>query len=78
MARNTRPRTAPAKLTDRFIDGTLDRLFHIEAELRSVSKKLDALLFEARTEAQIREVRQQVVRVSHAASMETAYCRPPA
>lgn len=56
MARNTRPRKAPAKLTDRFIDGTLDRLFHIEAQLQRVEKKLDALLFEARTQAQIREV----------------------
>ena len=44
----TRPRKAPGKLTDRFIDRTLDRLFQIEAQLKRIEKKLDFMCMDKR------------------------------
>ena len=51
MIRNTRLTKAPAKLTDRFIEDTLDRLSGIEGRLEAVEHKIAVVL----NELQIRE-----------------------
>ncbi len=52
MTRKATQRTkAPAKLTDRFIEDTLDRLSDIETRLDAAEDKIDAAL----AELQIRE-----------------------
>jgi hypothetical protein len=59
MARNPRPRKAPAKLADRFIGGTLDWLCQVDGQLTRMEKKLDTLLFEAQIQEQIKEMSSQ-------------------
>ena len=50
--KTTRSTKAPAKLTDRFIEDTLDRLSHIETRLKTAEKQIEAVL----TDAQVREM----------------------
>ena len=51
MIRNTRPTKAPTKLTDRFIEDTLDQLTNSEGRLEAVENKIAVVL----DELQIRE-----------------------
>lgn len=51
MTRNNEPTKAPAKLTDRFIEDTLDRLSNIESRIKTAEDKIDVCL----AELQIRE-----------------------
>jgi hypothetical protein len=51
MTKKIRTTKAPRKLTDRFIEDTLDRLADMESRLEAFEAKVDAIL----TELQIRE-----------------------
>jgi hypothetical protein len=51
MTRNNEPTKTPAKLTDRFIEDTLDRLSDTEARLKTAEDKIAVIL----NELQIRE-----------------------
>jgi hypothetical protein len=51
MTQDIQPTKAPAKLTDRFIEDTLDRLSATETRLKAAEDKIDAVL----DELQIRE-----------------------
>jgi hypothetical protein len=51
MARNSPPTKTPAKLTDRFIEDTLEQLSNLERRIETAEKKAEAAL----DELQIRE-----------------------